>query len=407
VSGRKISGHATLDFTGDRAKLEDTVRDLRVQLTNGHGGTPCPNVSYYLADLIVIKRDERALAYLVQEAMECAHVTHDPAVAIAWSAARRELEVGEQDTRAMQRTLRRAVQRLAEMPGQRMIVLASPGFFAGTPQGIRAMADLLDRAVKANVIIGAVDARGLYTIGQDASQRAPANNLWLQYSRMNAAANNDAMWQLAEGAGGTFFHNNNDLTEGFERVAATPEFSYVLGFSPVALKEDGSFHSLKIPVPDEKGVSVEARRGYYALKHDAAEEAARPEIDDTVFSREEMSGIPVGLRTWYSKSGGGHAKLTVMAIVDLRSLHFQKIDGRNRGVLRVVAALFDPDGGYVTGTTKTVNLGLRDETVAHIGSEITVPSEFDVKPGSYAVRLVVRDVEGKPMSACNGAVTIP
>jgi hypothetical protein len=160
-------------------------------------------------------------------------------------------------------------------------------------------------------------------------------------------------------------------------------------------------------VPDEKGVSVEAQRGYYELKHDAAEEAARPDIDDAVFSREEMSGIPVGLRTWYSKSGGGHAKLTVMAIVDLRSLHFQKIDGRNRGVLRVVAALFDPDGGYVTGTTKTVNLGLRDETVAHIGSEITVPSEFDVKPGSYAVRLVVRDVEGKAMSACNGAVTIP
>jgi hypothetical protein len=61
------------------------------------------------------------------------------------------------------------------------------------------------------------------------------------------------MWQLAEGAGGTFFHNNNDLTEGFERVAATPEFSYVLGFSPVALKEDGSFHHSRSVCRTRKG----------------------------------------------------------------------------------------------------------------------------------------------------------
>jgi|SRR5580704_8695773 hypothetical protein len=56
-----VSGRHALDFTGDRTKLEDTVTDLRVQLTAGHGGMSCPNVSYYLADLIVIKRDERAL----------------------------------------------------------------------------------------------------------------------------------------------------------------------------------------------------------------------------------------------------------------------------------------------------------------------------------------------------------
>jgi hypothetical protein len=57
--------------------------------------------------------------------------------------------------------------------------------------------------------------------------------------------------------------------------------------------------------------------------------------------------------------------------------------------------------------TKTVNLGLRDETVAHSGSEITVPWVFDVKPGTYEVRLVVREVVGGAMSACNSTVVIP
>jgi len=38
---------------------------------------------------------------------------------------------------------------------------------------------------------------------------------------------------------------------------------------------------------------------------------------------------------------------------------------------------------------------------------INLKTNFDVKPGSYLVRLVVRDAEGQMMSAQNGAVEIP
>jgi hypothetical protein len=34
-------------------------------------------------------------------------------------------------------------------------------------------------------------------------------------------------------------------------------------------------------------------------------------------------------------------------------------------------------------------------------------SSFDIKPGTYLVRLVVRDAEGAQMAARNGAVSIP
>ena len=39
-------------------------------------------------------------------------------------------------------------------------------------------------------------------------------------------------------------------------------------------------------------------------------------------------------------------------------------------------------------------------------SGITLKTSFDVKPGSYLVRLVVRDAEGQMMSAENGTVEI-
>jgi len=48
------------------------------------------------------------------------------------------------------------------------------------------------------------------------------------------------------------------------------------------------------------------------------------------------------------------------------------------------------------------------QTLARLDrSGITVKSSFDVKPGTYLVRLVVRDKEGELMAARNGAVVIP
>jgi hypothetical protein len=50
---------------------------------------------------------------------------------------------------------------------------------------------------------------------------------------------------------------------------------------------------------------------------------------------------------------------------------------------------------------------LKDETLEHrLESGMTVKTSFDVKPGSYLVRLVVRDAEGQ-LSAENGAIEIP
>ncbi len=119
------------------------------------------------------------------------------------------------------------------------------------------------------------------------------------------------MAELAEGTGGAFFHNNNDLKAGFERVAAAPEFCYVLGFSPTNLKANGSFHPLKIRLSNEKRVAIEARRGYYALKHDTAGRATRADIDDEVFSHDEVSDLPVVLQTGYYKPDAGDPKVIV------------------------------------------------------------------------------------------------
>jgi hypothetical protein len=213
---------------------------------------------------------------------------------------------------------------------------------------------------------------------------------------------------LADGTGGTFFHNNNDLKEGFRRTAAAPEFMYLLGFSPQNLKFDGSYHALKVTV-NTRGMNLQARRGYYAPKHaNDPTEDAKEEIRVALFSREEMSDIPVDVHTQFFKSTDKNARLSVLAHVDLKHLRFKKGDGRNRNTLSIVTAVFDRNGLLVSAMQKDVEMRLKDESFdAWVQKGVLMKTSFDVTPGSYVIRLVVRDTEGQTMAARNGVVEIP
>ena len=413
------SGQTTLDFTDDRALLRATLLRLQPRPVTGGGAPQCPDVSYYMGDLIENKNDPQALTVAAQDALNCLFNGDQrfiqQAQQMAQEAARRALIEGDAESRLALGVLKDVVRRIALMPGQRSIVLVSPGFI--TPQLESDYIDVVDRAVRSQVIINALDARGLYVLvpGGDASSSSygygsPVTNaLKFQYQSGAASANSDVMAVLADGTGGTFFHNSNDMDEGLRRVSTAPEYYYVLGFSPQNLKLDGSFHSLKVTLKSAQKLTVQARRGYYAPKHaiDPSQEA-KEEIEDAVFSQEEMHDLPIGLHTQFFKSSETVAKLTVLAHVDVKQLRFRKAEGRNWSDLTVVSAVFDRNGTLLQGVQKTIEMRLKDETLqAKVGSGITLRASFDVKPGSYLVRLVVRDKDARLMSAENGAVEIP
>jgi uncharacterized protein (DUF2141 family) len=199
------------------------------------------------------------------------------------------------------------------------------------------------------------------------------------------------------------------MDEGFRRVADVPDSWYVLGFTPVNLKLDGRFHTLKVKLKLKDKVDLQARRGYYAPKHapDAAEQAKR-EIDDEVLSVEELHDLPVALHTQFFKATDDTAKLTVLARVDVKHLHYKQAEGRNQNDLTVVTAVFDRNGNFLQSNQKVVQMRWKSETLeSKLASGITLRTSFDVKPGRYMVRVVARDTEQQLMSAENGAVEIP
>jgi ribosomal protein L14E/L6E/L27E len=335
------------------------------------------------------------------------------AQSLAESTSQRVLSSGDSQTAYIYRHLEEVMKRLAAMPGQRVMVFVSPGFVITSMLTLES-SSLIDRANRANIVINTIDARGLYTpdlgdISDPPRDSFKTAGVKSSYRVQAQLAQSDILGQLADGTGGTFFHNRNDIEEGLREAAAAPAMSYLLGFSPQNLKINGAYHTLKVALTGKQKFSVQARHGYYAPRTIAdPAEAAKEEIQEALFSQDEIHDLPAELQTQFFKKDQSQARLAVLTHVDLKGIRFRKADGRNRDNLTVATAIFDENGNFVTGGEKIVEMKLLDKTVERLSrSGFTLKSSFDIKPGTYLVRMVVRDAEGAQMAARNGAVSIP
>jgi len=149
------------------------------------------------------------------------------------------------------------VRRMANIPGQRNIVLVSPGFFVG-PDRLREQAALIDAAIKMKVQINALDVSS----GSNVTRRDPYEDLGPNPPAAYRPAGPETLIALAHGTGGEYVFAGNDYDVAFRRLS-TPESYYVLGFAPQG-KADGSVHALRVKLKDRHKLSVQSRESYVA-----------------------------------------------------------------------------------------------------------------------------------------------
>ena len=259
-------------LTRDRTKLQGAIMKLKVQNLYRHVGRECPDIDYYEADRIQNKHESMALETAIKNAETCWNLTgstREMVRRMVEASALRALEIGDQDVRVTLSFIRELVRRMGSLSGQRTLILLSPGFLTITAEAMAEKSQILDLAAQSNVTISALDARGLYTTGLDASTRGEDSALGLvtgqkyEYHRESMTLGEDVMAELADGTGGTYFHNNNDLESGLRSLTAAPEYLYLLELSLESVKQDGAYHRLKVKV-DRDGLNLQARRGYFA-----------------------------------------------------------------------------------------------------------------------------------------------
>jgi len=281
-------------LTRDHAALLDAMNKVRPHSAATSALRECPGVDYYQADLIQNKHDSSALQEAMADALTClptqntnqnqnrtipdrtvnrlgqqyASDRQEQAQKMAYYAAERALAVGNNDVRATLEVLAEFVRRASTLDGERILIFVSSGFLTVTPEAARATSQVMDQASQSNVVISTLNARGVYSTELTASEHGTSvvmSGPTVQSHQDALTSAENALAELADGSGGNYFHNSNDLQSGFRQLAAEPQYRYLLQFSLDGVKPDGKYHRLKVKV-NRDGLRMQARQGYFAAK---------------------------------------------------------------------------------------------------------------------------------------------
>jgi len=410
-----LSGKQTLDFTADAAKLDETIGALSPHMRISEKGLEiCPRITPFRAYKIAQFRDAETIHLVMIEAAmgNCPaspQYIEDQAVE-TWRRAR-EISL---DTLA---SISRVVEYLGRMPGHRVLLMASSGFFGETLE--LQQEKIIDQAVHAGVVINALDAKGLYAEGLPGARpgdpqayKGGGSTYYLTHETMQLGERlmvvNSAMADLAQGTGGVFFHNNNDLNAGFHQLGLSPDVTYRMSFIPEGVTADGSYHKLKVKLIHSGSYSVEARPGYFAPeKTAAATESPQSKIDREVMASDTLTGVPAGLSIQVGKPSASQRVLSVIVHLDISKLAFSMQNDRKTQRITFVTALLDSQGKMVTAKEGTMDLALKDATYDNLArTGVNAKLSFEMAPGVYSLREVVEEAVNSNMASSTNSVDL-
>jgi hypothetical protein len=131
-------------------------------------------------------------------------------------------------------------------------------------------------------------------------------------------------------------------------------------------------------------------------------------LQDALFSQDEIRDFPFELQTQYLKKDPVGGELSILSRLQMNNVPFRLVAGRHVDSLTLATSIFDANGNFVVGGQKVLDLNLVDASYQKIvQAGLTVKTGFDLKPGKYIVRQVVRDSENSQMAARNGTAVVP
>jgi hypothetical protein len=292
------------------------------------------------------------------------------------------------------------------MSGRRELLVASSGFLTVSMQDQKDK--IIDQALRAGVVISALDSKGIYseplagTRPQDAQgydlstgRAVAAFQKWMTFETVEMPLRlqtlNESLADLAEGTGGMFYHNNNDLAAGFRELGDSPQITYRISFRPDGVAPDGGYHKLKVSLVHAK-YSVQARPGYFAPSEKAAAESLQSKIDREILADDTVAEFPVGIAVQREKTG-----LAVIVKVDISKLRFVKNGERQMQKIVFTTALIDGQGKIAAAKEGQMDLALTEATYKRLAaSGVNAIVSLAVPPGTYQLRQVTEEaVDGK------------
>jgi VWFA-related protein len=292
-------------------------------------------------------------------------------------------------------------------------------YFSGgiSRDGIENQASLraaINAAVRANLAIYSVDTRGLQAVTPlgDAStgslRGTGAYNGGALMNNMNQNfATQEVMATLSSDTGGKAFFDSNDFAPAFAQVERDTSAYYAIGFRSSNPARDGKYRKLTVKV-NRPGVKLEYRPGYYApadFKHSGREDRER-ELEEQLSSDLPATDMAVYLDAMYFRLDENRFFMPVSLIVPGSQIPFVKGGDKDKATLDIIGEVIDEVKRPIGHARETVKLNL-DQSLGARQKNIQYTTSFNLPPGKYHLKFVVRENQTGRMGSFEADVTLP
>jgi VWFA-related protein len=292
-------------------------------------------------------------------------------------------------------------------------------YFSGGIQrdGIENQASLraaINAAVRANLAIYSVDTRGLQAVLPlgDAStgslRGTGAYNGGAITNNMNSNfATQEVMATLSSDTGGKAFFDSNDFAPAFAQVQRDTSAYYAIGFRSSNPARDGKYRKLTVKL-NRPGVKLEYRPGYYApadFRHSGREDRER-ELEEQLDSDLPATDVAVYLDAMYFRLDENRFYVPVSLIVPGSQIPFVKGGDKDKATLDIIGEVIDEVKRPIGRARETVKLNL-DQSLGARQRNIEYTTSFNLPPGKYQLKFVVRENQTGRMGSFEAEITLP
>lgn len=249
----------------------------------------------------------------------------------------------------------------------------------GSTKMVAQVEAMLEELRRADCVIQAVDIAGL---------RAPGE----VGSRAGSTLRQDGLFVFADSTGGELYNNFNDLSDAMAEVLHRNSITYVLSYQPEEPRRDGAYRRLRVELKGaSRGTQVVHRPGYYAPKPFAERAALEKTVDTAshVISGREGGVIPTAVLAAPFARAEGRSYVPVLIEAEGAGL----LGGQKDGMLpaEVYVYAFDAEGKVHDFFARSLSLDLGKVGPALRHSGLKMFGDLDLPPGSYALRVLVRN----------------
>jgi len=355
---------------------------------------------------------------------------------------------GTRNIRDTLRSLKFIVQGMRELPGRKSLVLFSdqlpietqePGttnsqvqdqnntgaidtgdadFGNDTTTYLGQLQKVAELAIRASVVIYAVDSRGLAYTGLTAADRFSGNaravtrqiNSIMSSRSFAMIANREGSELIAKQTGGFLIRNSNDF--GLDRIADDQRGYYLLGYRPNDETFNKQFHHITLKVK-RHGLTVRTRDGFFGISEEAAR--AKELTPENQFKKALMSpfganDIALRLTTMFTNFADTGSMLRSLIYINAKDLTFvDEPDKGHKATFDLGIILFGDNGQVRSQQSRVVTLSLHDQIYERaVRNGIVYTLNTPIKQsGAFQFRIAVRDQNSSRIGSAGEFVQIP